>query len=170
MGKNEPLTNRQKKKCFEDWMKADHVLLHLDSNNERVDVPPNLKGNPALTLKLSYQFHGETTHDENSVTSYLRFAGEYHKCLIPWNAIWAITSSGGEQRVWRQSIPKEVLLRFAKDQFNQLAQSLLGKKKADKETAEPLAGDPPPPSNAAPDTTTSPKRTKRTSPTLTRIK
>lgn len=97
--------SKSKKETFDSWMEGDHVLVHLDSSLENVIVPSHLKGNPALTLKMSHLFNGKTTSDNSSIVSYLKFNGNYFECVIPWEAIFAISSESGEQRMWSESLP-----------------------------------------------------------------
>ncbi len=123
-------SNSEKTTKFEDWMQGDHVLLHLDSRREGVEVPAHLRNNPSLTLKVSYLFQGETTHDENGISTYLKFSGDYSKCVLPWNAIWGMTSADGKQMVWPKEMPNELLIAFAKQQLSALGRSVFGKKKS----------------------------------------
>jgi stringent starvation protein B len=113
-----------KKSCFEEWMKGDHVLLHLDSRKEGIVVPSQLFNNPGLTLKISYFFQGETVHDDCSICSYLRFGTNYFQCQIPWSAIWGISSSNGEQKIWPEDIPREILLQMAREKLSSVGKSL----------------------------------------------
>lgn len=120
--------SEQKRRCFERWMKADHVLVHLNANSEGVSVPAHLSGNPSLTLKLSYYFQGETTNDEQGITSYLRFNGQYACCIIPWGSVWGMTSSSGENRIWPEDLPREVKLQMARGKLASVGSKLFGKK------------------------------------------
>ena len=106
--------SKTKDKLFEEWIEGDHILVHLDARADGVAVPSHLSDNPALTLKLSYLFQGETTTSPEGVVSYLRFSGEYFRCFIPWDAIWGLSSSEGEQFVWPESIPKDLLAEAGK--------------------------------------------------------
>ena len=102
------LTKNQKITVFADWMKGDHVLVHLDARAEGVSVPQHLSASPNLALKLSYLFHGETKHDETAISAYLRFNGQYQLCVIPWSAVWGLSNGEGESRVWPEDLPKEL--------------------------------------------------------------
>ena len=111
---------KQKKEVFEKLMQGDHILLHLDSNHNEVIVPVHLKGNPTLTLKLSYYFQGKTSHDDNTITTELVFSGRYFECLIPWDAIWAMTDEKQESYIWANinNISEEVEMKEKKPQPN----------------------------------------------------
>jgi stringent starvation protein B len=100
---------KQKIACYEEWMKGDHVLVRLDSRRDGVEVPAHLQGNPSLVLQLSYLFQGETKHDENEISAYLKFKGQYHRCVIPWDAVWGISNEDDENRIWVSELPPEIL-------------------------------------------------------------
>ena len=122
-------------------MLTEHVLLQLDARKEGVEVPDHLDNNPALTLKLSYQFQGQTTADESGITAYLRFSGNYHKCVIPWDAVWGMTSSAGDNQVWTEDLPREVVMQFARQKISELGRKLFGKENPSAPTAEsPVSG------------------------------
>lgn len=107
-------------------MKGDHVLVHFDSRVSGTEVPQHLQGDPAVTLKLSYLFQGSTEVDDLAITSYLRFSGEYQGCVIPWSAIWSMTSSEKENTVWPEDLPKEVLIKLATDKVKQAGKKIFG--------------------------------------------
>ena len=109
MSSKGPLVPLNKVKLFSEWMKGDHVLIHLDARREDVRVPDHLKDHPALTLKMSYLFQGKTEHNDEGITSYLKFSGLYQECHIPWSSLWGMTSADGEQVVWPEDAPKELL-------------------------------------------------------------
>ncbi len=100
---------KEKIKLFELWMQGDHVLIYLNSGQEGVVVPEYLKDNKALTLKVSYLFQGETTHNDQEISTYLKFSGNYFQCIIPWKAVWGLRNSEGESQVWPDQLPLEVL-------------------------------------------------------------
>lgn len=118
------LRTKQKILAFDKWMKGDHVMVHLDSRCSGVEVPEFLFNQPSLTLKLSYHFQGEVKRDDNAISAYLRFSGTYHKCVIPWTAVWGMTSIEGENSIWAEDMPKEVLLKAGHDKLRELGKKL----------------------------------------------
>lgn len=104
----EKSNNKGKQQTFEEWMKMDHVLIHLDSRRPGVDLPQHLQNNPAVVLKLSYLFQGTTEHDEKTITAYLKFHGNYHRCVVPWEAVWGMVNSSNENVVWPEDLPPEL--------------------------------------------------------------
>lgn len=117
---------KSKRTLFEEWIQGEHILVHLDSRVDGVSVPANLADNPGLTLKLSYFFQGSTEHDDSGITAYLKFSGQYERCHLPWKAIWGFTSSGGEQFVWPEDFPKEILLQVATSKIREAGKKLFG--------------------------------------------
>lgn len=115
-------------------MRDEHTLIHLDSRRSGVQVPPDLAKNPALTLKLSYQFQGKTTLNEEAITTFLKFDGNYTECILPWSAIWGMTGSKGKNAVWPEDMPKELLVQLAKEQLRMLGKRIFGKKGAEEAT------------------------------------
>lgn len=93
---------------FAEWMKGDHVFVHLDARRDGVSVPPHLAMNENLKLKLSYHFQGETTHDDAAISVYLKFNGKYEQCILPWSAIWGLSNSDGETCLWTENLPPEL--------------------------------------------------------------
>ncbi len=137
---------------FEEWIEGDHVLVHLDSRSAGVKLPDHLRDNPSLTLKLSYLFQGTTTYDEEAVTTYLKFSGDYRECVLPWSGIWGLTSADGKQMVWPKDMPNELLIAFAKQQLGAIGKRFFGKSEK-KVAVETTAIDSErQPSEAAPDT------------------
>lgn len=120
------LRTKQKIAAFDKWMNGDHVLVHLDSRGLGVEVPEFLSAEPALTLKLSYHFQGEVTRNDTNISAYLKFSGSYHRCVIPWTAIWGITSETKENVMWNEDMPKEVLLRAGQEKLREIGRKLFG--------------------------------------------
>lgn len=116
--------SEEKIECFEQWMKGDHVMVHLDSRKEGVCVPPSHEQNPSLALQLSYAFRSETTHDELEIRSFLKFHGEYFECIIPWSSIWGISSSDADSRIWPQDMPKELLVKLAQSKLQEVGKKV----------------------------------------------
>lgn len=122
------VTGEDKMKLFEELMQEDHVLVHLDGSAEGVELPDHLQGNPALTLKLSYLFQGETSFDDDAIVTHLKFSGTYHRCVLPWSAIWGMTSAEGKQVTWPESLPRELVLQLAKQQLFSIGRKIFGRK------------------------------------------
>ena len=94
-----------KRQAFERLMQGEHVLVHLDSSQEGVVVPPHLKGNLGLTLKFSSFFQGAIALDDHEIKANLVFSGNYFECIVPWDAIWGMTSENRECFLWAEGFP-----------------------------------------------------------------
>ena len=87
----------------------DHILVHIDTAIEHVTIPPNLKAQRTVTLKLSLLFKGKTELLDEFVKADLLFGGKYFECFIPYACIWGISAPSGKNLVWPASTPAEVL-------------------------------------------------------------
>lgn len=103
----------QKKKCLDRFLEGDYLLAHLDARKTGVDLPDHLKGNPSVTLKLSYWFKGPLKIEDDKVVTELLFGETYHNCNIPLSAIWGLTSEKGERLLFPSSIPDELLAELS---------------------------------------------------------
>ncbi len=133
---------KQKQKFFEEAMKGDHLLVHLDARSDGVQVPPQFAGNPALTLKLSYLFQGKTTCDEHAVSAYLKFSGEYHHCVVPWSAVWGMTASDQKNHIWSEDVPREVVVQLARAKIAEVGKKLLRRGKKESSPVEAAGKEP----------------------------
>ena len=113
--------SHSKKEEVETALKGDHALIHIDARLDDVAVPSHLKPNPALTLKISYLFHGQLTVTDGGIEAYLRFSGNYFQCVVPWSAVWGLTTENGEQKIWNESLPQDLLA-----QLNQFSSKEVG--------------------------------------------
>lgn len=157
------LDSSEKEMTLSQWFEGDHVLLHLDARREGVDVPAAFKTNHSLTLKVSGLFQGPTTWNNQSVVALLKFNGEYFRCVIPWSAIWGMTSAQNEQKIWPEDLPTEVVRDLTLTKLREIGSRLLGIKKEKDESSEPTVEEP---DSSSPDRSGPRKRR----PTLTRIK
>lgn len=87
----------------------DYVLVHLDPRNKDLFVPEHLTRDSSVTLKLSRYFRGKLEINEDAICAELLFGGEYFSCVIPFEAVWGCTSETGENIIWPESTPEEVL-------------------------------------------------------------
>ncbi|MCB0358849.1 MAG: hypothetical protein KDD44_04415 [Bdellovibrionales bacterium] len=149
-----------KRDKFDEFWSGDHILVHLDARHDDVRVPEHLGGESALTLKLSAFFQGEITHDEQQIVAYLKFGGAYEKCVIPWEAVWGMTSDKQEQVIWPEDLPREVVLKIAREQFAALGDKIFKRRRpaSQDDNASPA---PKPVASTAPEESTEPENKKR---------
>jgi len=126
----------EKQTIIEQWFANDHVLIHLDARRDGVDVPKHLRDNHSLTLKVSHLFQGPTSWNDVHLMALLKFNGDYYRCVVPWTAVWGMTSSENEQRIWPEDLPTEVVRDLTLTKLREIGSRLLGIKR-DKDTPAP---------------------------------
>jgi len=85
------------------------AMVCLDARHPDVSVPKQHKGNAMLNLVFNLNFRRPLEVQEDGIYATLGFGGRPHKCVIPFEAVWAIyvpsTQSG---QVWEHSIPQDL--------------------------------------------------------------
>ena len=142
------------KATIERLLEEEQVLVHINPATHGVVIPPHLLNNRTVTLRLSRFFKGDMTINEEKVTAELLFGRDYFTCELPWSSIWGASSIRGQEFIWAEAAPDEVLQMF-------LAQR---EERVIKERTEPLYGTLPPPFPPPS------ARTRRTVPYLRRVK
>src|SRR2546430_10232540 len=86
-------------------------MLHLDARRPGVIVPPQYAQDPQLRLNLSYRFQiHDLEIDDARVQATLSFGGRPFQCIVPWAAIFGITSqAAGDGQVWPGDLPGRVV-------------------------------------------------------------
>jgi hypothetical protein len=105
-GKDE---KEEKRKRLDQLLSGEYALVHLNGKAAQVTLPEHLSINEAVTLKLSHQFRGSLELDDDKVVTNLLFSGNYFECVIPYHAIWGVTSEAGVNYLWPESTPAAVL-------------------------------------------------------------
>jgi stringent starvation protein B len=103
-----------KRKAVESLLERGPILVHIDSRNHAVDVPPRLRGNPRLVLRFGYGLTPaivDLAVSDLGLQGTLTFGGVPYCCVVPWGAMYAVMVEG-EQRgtVWPEDVPEDVLL------------------------------------------------------------
>jgi len=125
--------NRQKMDLFSEWISEEDIYVQLDAKEGDVCVPESHKSDPMLTLKMSTAFNFTPEVDENGIKVNLKFDSGYFQCSIPWERVWGLRTESGQQKIWKEDIPKEVAIKMAKEVFSNLGSKLLAKAKPSKE-------------------------------------
>lgn len=87
----------------------EYCVVHVDAGAPGLVVPSHLYHNQSVTLKLSRLFRGGIEIFSDRVVANLLFDTSYFECIIPFKAIWGVTSATGHNVVWPQSAPQEIL-------------------------------------------------------------
>ena len=106
---------QQSKEKFEklkEFLEGEYCLIHLDSGIEGVTLPSHLLKRYQVTLQVSRFFRGGLELTPEQISTDLVFDGSYFTCVVPLSAIWGTTSAGGENVLWPDSAPREVLAKI----------------------------------------------------------
>ncbi len=100
-----------KRPHLEQFLQRGMVMLHIDSRHPDVEVPAHLRGDAHLKLNLSYRFRPfDLQMDDERLRVTLSFGGQPHACVVPFSAVFSITSHvDGESLLWIEDAPAEVL-------------------------------------------------------------
>lgn len=110
-GDGDTPTPASKHEHFAGLIEHGLVLVTLDTRAPGVSVPDSFRGTPQLHLSFSHRFGlDDFAFDENSIRATLSFEGGPHYCVVPWDAVYAMSSEElDERRVFRESFPPELL-------------------------------------------------------------
>jgi stringent starvation protein B len=100
----------QKRETLLRLLSEGMVLVHLDARGDGVAVPAKYAADPELRLNLSYRFASrDLTVGADAVTCTLSFGGLPFRCVLPYGAIYAVTSHvTGEALVWPEDLPLDM--------------------------------------------------------------
>lgn len=120
--------NREKKRFFESELStAGEALIHFDSRIAGVEVPDHLGEQPGVTLKFSTLFNTSPEICDEHIVQHLKFNGQYCRCLIPWQSVWAISGQEGRQKQWKDNIPPEIVKEAAKTALSNFGKKIFSK-------------------------------------------
>lgn len=105
-------TAADQKTTLERLLDDEQVLVHINPTTPGVVIPPHLSENRTVTLRLSRFFKGDLCIDDQKVTAELLFGPEYFTCVLPWECIWGASSIRGQEYIWAESAPDEILEMF----------------------------------------------------------
>ena len=106
------------------------TMVHLDARSEGVCVPAQHTKESHLRLNFSYRFRLEVFEvGEQEVLASLSFDDMAFPCVIPWTAVFAMTSHvSGEFQVWQEELPEEMI--------TEMAESMRGNQKSEAQLEE----------------------------------
>ena len=145
------MTPPGKKETLLAYLGRGIAMVHLDARRTGVSVPAQHADDPHLRLNLSYRYGiPDLIVDDEKVQATLSFRGRPFQCVMPWNAVFGITSqTTGEGQVWPEDLPGEVMTALSQPD--------------DPEAPDAVAmdGDAPPPGAAAAGAKGKPARKRR---------
>jgi stringent starvation protein B len=109
------MTQPGKKETLLAYLERGIAMLHLDARRKGVHVPDQHADDHHLRLNLSYRYGiPDLRVNDDDVVATLSFHGRGFQCVVPWSAIFGITSqSTGEGQVWPEDLPSEVMNTLA---------------------------------------------------------
>jgi len=90
---------------------AEGCLLHLDARRDGVVVPDHLKGEAHLVLQYGNDLPipiPDLQIDENGVSATLSFARTPWSTVVPWSAVYVVTSPDGRGVLYQEDVPGDV--------------------------------------------------------------
>jgi len=104
--------NKNKYDILVQLLSEGDAMVCLDARHSEVDVPNTHKDNPALSLVFNLNFRRPFDVEETGIFATLAFGGRPHKCVIPFEADWAIHEPESiKGQVWEESFPKDLKLQ-----------------------------------------------------------
>ncbi|HIA02119.1 MAG TPA: stringent starvation protein B [Myxococcales bacterium] len=104
-----------KRQTLMEMLDLGMTMVHLDARSEGVCVPAQHTKDSHLRLNFSYRFRLEVLEvGEQEILASLSFDDMAFPCVIPWSAVFAMTSHvSGEFQVWQEELPEEMLTEMA---------------------------------------------------------
>jgi len=104
-----------KKQTLLSYLQRGVAMVHLDARRPGVIVPQQYAGDAHLRLNVSYRYAiPDFEIDDSRVQATLSFGGQQFRCIMPWTAIFAVTSNAsGDGQVWPEDLPVEVVQTMA---------------------------------------------------------
>jgi stringent starvation protein B len=104
-----------KRQTLLSYLQCGVAMVHLDARRPGVVVPERYLGDAHLRLNLSYRYSiPDLEIDDRRVQATLSFGGQHFHCVLPWPAIFGITSNAsGDGQVWPEDLPVEVVQTMA---------------------------------------------------------
>ena len=90
---------------------AEGCLLHLDARREGVVVPAHLKSEAHLVLQYGNDLPipiPDLQIDEQGVSATLSFARTPWATVVPWSAVYVVTSPDGRGVLYQEDVPGDV--------------------------------------------------------------
>ena len=104
--------NKNKHDILVQLLSEGDAMVCLDARHSEVDVPKTHKDNPVLSLVFNLNFRRPFDVQETGIFATLAFGGRPHKCVIPFEAVWAIHEPESKKgQVWEGSFPKDLKLQ-----------------------------------------------------------
>lgn len=109
----------EKRELLEELLGAGPVLVHVDARNTDARVPAGLRDDPKLVLRFGYGLTPaiiDLSLDDRALSGTLTFSGVPHRCVLPWNTVYAVVSEIDHKgMVWPDDVPDCVVDSLSAD-------------------------------------------------------
>ena len=107
--------NKDKYDFLLSLLEEGDAMVCLDARRPEVDIPEAHKNNPSLNLIFNLNFRRPLNILPEGIFATLSFSGRPHKCIIPFDAVWALYEPSMKKgQVWEESLPKDIDLAVDK--------------------------------------------------------
>jgi len=101
-----------KAKQLRDYFNSNgRIYIVIDATGDDVELPENLKGDPALRLILNMRMPQQIHIRDDRLESDFSFSGRIYPCRIPMHTIWGAYHPEGELEqgiIWDDSVPEMI--------------------------------------------------------------
>lgn len=102
-----------KRELIEELLGAGPVLVHVDARRPDAHVPERFRDDPKLVLRFGYDLRPsiiDLSLDDSAISGTLTFGGVPHRCVLPWQAVYAVVSEVDHKgMVWPDDVPECVV-------------------------------------------------------------
>ena len=100
-------SEQKKRRLLQELLEAGLVSIVIDSSKAGVNLPKHLMGQEEVVLNLSRRFGLDVFEiGPIEVVASLSFAGERHRCVIPYRAMYAYLGKGEDNRyIFQDDLP-----------------------------------------------------------------
>ena len=102
-----------KRELVEKLLGDGPILVHIDAQRDEISVPASFRQDPKLVLRFGYGLTPaivDLSVDGDGIAGTLTFGGVPHRCILPWQAIYAVVSEVDQRgMVWPDDVPAAVV-------------------------------------------------------------
>jgi stringent starvation protein B len=105
------MATQSKRDIAESLLERGSVFVHLDPRIVGVAVPSSFRAQPQLVLQVGLSMPipiPDLTVDDHGIRATLSFSRTPHRCIVPWEAVFALVGDDGRGSVFPESMPEEI--------------------------------------------------------------
>lgn len=105
------MSTQSKREVAEGLLSIGSLFVHLDPRIVGVAVPPSFRTQPQLVLQVGLNMAvaiPDLTIDDHGIRATLSFNRTPHRCILPWEAVFALVGDDGRGSVFPESMPIEI--------------------------------------------------------------